>query len=117
MWTEVQTHSNAQSLTLLKVFKLTSVPVLSLSFPKLHGSNNNIHLFMGRVCIPLEPANTALVAAGGVVLAPAHQQLTAQENRRESVHKGERVKPKPSDIGAWRGIKSVGRIIGTPGRM
>lgn len=113
----MQTHSNAQSLTLLKVFKLTNVPVLSLSFPKLHGSNNNIHLFMGRVCIPLEPANTAFVAAGGVVLVPAHQQLTAQENRWESVHEGERVKPKPSDIGTRRGIKSVGRVTGTPAGM
>lgn len=94
-------NTNTQSLELLKIFKLTSVPVLSVSFPKLHGSNNNIHLLMGRICIPLEPADTALVAAGGEVVVPAHHQLTLQENRRESVHEGESIKPKPSYIAAW----------------
>lgn len=117
VWTEMQTDSNTQTLTLLKTVKLTSVPVLSGSFPKLHGSNNNSHLFMGRICTPLEPTDTTLIAAGVVVLVPAHQQLTPQENRWESVHEGESVKPKPSDIVAWRGEKSVGEITSTPGKM
>lgn len=117
VWTETQTQSNTQSLTLLKIFKLTNVPVLSVSFPELHGSNNNIHLFMGRICIPLEPANTALIAAGEVVLVPAHHQLTPQENWRESVHERESVKPKPSNIAAWWGEKNVGRITSTPGKI
>lgn len=113
----MQTHSNTQSLTLLKVFELIGVPVLSPSFPKLHGSNNNIHLFMGRVCIPLEPLHAALVAAGGVIVEPADGQLTPQEHWWEPAHEGEGIKPKPSNLGAWRGEKGVGIITGTPGEM
>lgn len=112
----MQTDSNTQSLTLFKIFKLTNVPAMSVSFPKLHGSNNNIHLLVGRICIPPEPANTALVAAGGEVVVPAHQQLAAQEHRRESVHEREGVKPKPSDVTPWRGVERVGRVTSTPGR-
>lgn len=74
------TVSNIESLMLFKLFKLASVPVLSVSFPKLDRSNNNIHVFLGRTCIPLEPINTALIAAGRVVTVPAHHQLTLQVN-------------------------------------
>lgn len=65
---------------LFKLLKPTSVPVLSLSFPKLDRSNNNIHVFLGRTCIPLKSTNTALIAAGRVVIVPAHHQLTLQVN-------------------------------------
>lgn len=65
---------------LSKLFQLTCVPILGANFPKLDRSNNHVHFFVGRACIPLEPVNAALIAAGRVVPRPAHHQLTLQVN-------------------------------------
>lgn len=105
-----------RDLCLFKLFKLTGIPVHSQSFPKLDRPNHNVHFFLGRTCIPLEPADTALIAAGGVVVVPAHHQLTPQVNRRVPINERRSAEREPSS-GAVRGVvRGVGRILHTPGR-
>lgn len=114
LMSDTQTYSNTQSLTWSKLFKLTSIPVLSMSFPKLDRSNDNTNFFLGRACIPLEFINTTLIAAGRVVIGPAHHQLTLQVNWLVSINKWKSIKGKPSNTAVWWMVRGVGRILDTP---
>lgn len=105
-----------RDLCLFKLFKPTGIPVHRLSFPKLDRSNHNIHFLLGRTCIPLGPADTALIAAGGVVVVPAHHQLTAQVNRRVLINERRGAEREPSSAAVRGVVRRVGRIPHTPGR-
>lgn len=97
-----------------KLFTNTSISVLSGSLLKLDRSNNNTHFFLWRSCIPLEPVNTALIAAGRIVIAPAHHQLTLQEDWWVSSNKWKCIKAKPTDTSVWWIVRRIGRIFETP---